>query len=100
MEETPTTRLLREVILPRLDAHEAELAELRAATWPVCQALKDSNYMPKNSMPFRNISEKKRFFHFLDPDEIRHLLGLKSRWANISEMSMREELRMVVVHQT
>ena len=86
MEEIHT--LIRENILPRLDAHEAELWELRGATWPVCQALKDRN------MPFRNIEEKRRFFKFLDRDEIRRLLRLKARYARIDEVSLEEEIRL------
>jgi len=40
------SRLLRENILPRLDAQEAELRELRCVTWPVCQALWDRTTTP------------------------------------------------------
>lgn len=87
-------RLIRENILPRLDAHEAELFELRGATWPVCQALKDRN------MPFRNIREKRRFFWGLDRDEIRRLLGLKAAYARIDDTSLEEEIRMVESHVT
>lgn len=97
MWDNEGTRLLREVILPRLDAHEAEIKELREATWPVCQALLDSNYGVKNSMPFKNINEKRKFFRFLDIDEIRKLLGLKAKWAQINEVSLNEELRMISV---
>jgi hypothetical protein len=81
-------RLIRENILPRLDAHEAELWELRGATWPVCQAIKDKN------MAFRNIKEKRRFFRFLDRHEIRRLLGLKAAYARIDDVSLEEEIRM------
>ena len=81
-------RLIRENILPRLDAHEAELWELRGATWPVCQAIKDNN------MAFRNIKEKRRFFRFLDRHEIRRLLGLKAAYARLDEVSLEEEIRM------
>lgn len=96
MWDNEGTRLLREVILPRLDAHEAELQELRQTTWPVCQALLDSNYKI-NSMPFKNVPEKRRFFRFLDIEEIRKLLGLKAKWARINEVSLNEELRMVLI---
>jgi hypothetical protein len=82
-------QLIRENILPRLDAHEAELWELRGATWPVCQAIKDNN------MAFRNIKEKRRFFRFLDRHEIRRLLGLKAAYARIDDVSLEEEVRMV-----
>jgi hypothetical protein len=82
-------RLIRENILPRLDAHEAELYELRGATWPVCQALKD------RKMPFRNIKEKQKFFRFLDQHELRRLLGLKAAYCRIDDVSLEEEIRMM-----
>lgn len=82
-------RLIRENILPRLDAHEAELYELRGATWPVCQALKD------RKMPFRNIAEKQKFFRFLDRHEVRRLLGLKAAYCRIDDVSLEEEIRMM-----
>jgi hypothetical protein len=97
MWDNEGTRLLREVILPRLDAHEAELRELRQTTWPVCQALLDSNHSVKNSLPFRNIPEKRKFLRFLDIDEIRKLMGLKAKWARIDDVSLNEELRMILV---
>ena len=93
MWDNEGTRLLREVILPRLDAHEAELYELRQATWPVCQALKDNN------MAFKNIPEKRKFLRILDIDEIRKLLGLKAKWARINDVSLNEELKMILVEQ-
>ena len=99
MWDNEGTRLLREVILPRLDAYEAELYELRQATWPVCQALKDSNHAMSGSMPFKNIAEKRRFFRFMDIDEIRKLLGLKAKLARIDEVSLNEELRMITVQK-
>ncbi len=82
-------RLIRENILPRLDAHEAELYELRGATWPVCQALKD------RKMPFRNIKEKQKFFRFLNRHELRRLLGLKAAYCRIDDVSLEEEIRMM-----
>ncbi len=90
-----TSKIIREVILPRLDCYESELKELRAATWPVCQMLKDSQLPVGRSMPFRNIEDKKRFFKFLDPDEIRNLLRLKARYARIDEVAYDQEFRMV-----
>jgi len=83
------SRLIREVILPRLDAQEHEIRELRTVTWPVCQAHKD------RSMPFRNIEEKRRFFRFLDLDEVRNLLRLKAKYAKIDEVSVDQEYRMI-----
>jgi hypothetical protein len=83
------SRLLRENILPRLDAHEAELYELRAVTWPVCQALWD------RKMPFMNMSMKKRFFKFLDVSELRRLLKSKALFANINDVSLDQEIAML-----
>jgi hypothetical protein len=83
------SRLLREVVLPRLDAHEGELYELRAVTWPVCQTLWD------NKMPFRNMSMKKRFFRFLHVDELRRLLKSKALFAGINDVTMDQEVQML-----
>jgi hypothetical protein len=83
------SRLLREVVLPRLDAQEAELYELRCVTWPVCQALWD------RKMPFMNMSMKKRFFKFLHVDELRRLLKSKALFANINEVSLDQEIQML-----
>lgn len=83
------SRLLREVVLPRLDAQEAELHELRAVTWPVCQALWD------RKMPFMNISMKKRFFKFLHVDDLRRLLKSKAIFAGINDTSLDQEIHML-----
>ena len=83
------SRLLREVVLPRLDAQEAELNELRAVTWPVCQALWD------RKMPFMNISMKKRFFKFLHIDDLRRLLKSKAIFAGINDASLDQEIHML-----
>lgn len=61
-------------VLRRLDNLEAELAELREVTWPVCQGTLDL----KSGGVFKNMKEKKRFFKFLNLDEMRKLLKLKS----------------------
>jgi hypothetical protein len=91
MWENEGTKLLREVILPRLDAHEAELRELRQVTWPVCQGLLD------DKMPFKNISNKRRFLRWLDFDEVMNLIRLKARWCGTDRVSAEEELRMISV---
>ena len=91
MWDNEGTRLLREVILPRLDAHEAELRDLRAVTWPVCQGILDKQ------MPFRNIERKRRFLRWIDIDEIRQLIGLKARYCGTDDVSAEEELRMITV---
>jgi hypothetical protein len=91
MWDNEGTRLLREVILPRLDAHEAELHELRAVTWPVCQGILDKQ------TPFRNIDNKRRFLRLFDLDEIRRLIGLKARYCGTDDVSAKEELRMITI---
>jgi hypothetical protein len=83
------SKLLRENILPRLDAQEAELHELRAVAWPVCQALWD------RKMPFMNISMKKRFFKFLHIDDLRRLLKSKAIFAGINDVSLEQEIQML-----
>ena len=83
------SKLLRENILPRLDAQEAELHELRAVTWPVCQAMWD------RKMPFMNISMKKRFFKFLHIDDLRRLLKSKAIFAGINDVSLEQEITML-----
>lgn len=83
------SKLLRENILPRLDAQEAELHELRSVTWPVCQALWDKK------MPFMNISMKKRFFKFLHVDDLRRLLKSKALFAGINDVSLDQEIQML-----
>ena len=79
-------------IFGRLDNLEAELAELREATWPVCQGLVD-----ERTGQFDNIRAKRRFFKFLDMDEIRRLLRLKCSFMGRSQDLAVEELRQIRV---
>ena len=79
-------------IFRRLDNLEAELAELREATWPVCQGLVD-----ERTGQFDNIRSKRRFFKFLDLDEIRRLLRLKCTFMGRSQDLAVEELRQIRV---
>lgn len=81
-------------VFSRLDNLEAELAELREVTWPVCQGLVD-----KRTGPFQNLKEKRRFFRFLDLDEIRKLLRSKAKFMGISPEIVYEELRQVRVEE-
>ena len=78
-------------VFQRLDNLEAELAELRDATWPVCQALKDQKSQ------LQNIQEKRRFFKFLDGDVVRRLLQLKGEFMGKYPALNVEELRQVLV---
>jgi len=79
-------------IFKRLDNLEAELAELREATWPVCQGLVD-----ERTGQFDNIRMKRRFFKFLDVDEIKRLLRLKCTFMGRSQDLAFEELRQIRV---
>ena len=78
-------------VYKRLDNLEAELSELREATWPVCQGIKDQESQ------FQNIKEKRRFFRFLDIDVIQRLLRLKGEFMGKYPCLNGEELRQVLV---
>lgn len=80
-------------VFQRLDNLEMELSELREATWPVCQGLKDQRSQ------FQNIKEKRRFFRFLDVDVIRRLLKLKGEFMGRFPALDVEELRQVLVEE-
>jgi hypothetical protein len=89
------TTLLRENIIPRLECLERNLDDLRASTWPVCQAIKDSQMHFETCVQLRNIREKRSFFRWLTLDEIKRLLGLKAQL--IGSSSYYEELQMIHV---
>ena len=79
-------------VFQRLDNLEAELAELRDVTWPVCQGLVD-----KRSGSLQNISSKRRFFRFLHVEDVTRLLRAKARFMGICPDLVYEELRQVRV---
>ena len=64
--------LIRENVLPRITQLEEEVRMLRAVTWPICQALKETSQLD-------DIPNKKRFFSILDEDEVKMLLLEKSK---------------------
>jgi len=78
-------------VFQRLDNLESELSELREATWPVCQGLRDQKSQ------LQNIQEKRRFFKFLDGDAVRRLLRLKGDFMGKYPALNVEELRQVLV---
>jgi hypothetical protein len=80
-------------VFRRLDNLESELSELREATWPVCQGLKDQRSQ------MENIQEKRRFFKFLNQDAIRRLLRLKGEFMGKYPALNVEELRQVLVEE-
>lgn len=80
-------------VFQRLDNLEAELSELREATWPVCQGLRDQRSQ------LQNIHEKRRFFKFLDSDVVRRLLRLKGEFMGKYPALNVEELRQVLVEE-
>lgn len=77
-------------VFGRLDALEADLHELRTATWPVCQGIVDMR-----TGIFSNIKEKRKFFRFFHVDDVRELLKLKARFMGTSPDAVGEELRRV-----
>jgi hypothetical protein len=81
-------------VFTRLDNLEAGLSELREITWPVCQGLVD-----KRTGPFQNMEQKRRFFKFIDVDEIRKLLRSKAVFMGICQDLVYEELRQVRVER-
>ena len=81
-------------VLERITEVEEGLVELRGVTWPVCQGLID-----KDTGPFRNMKDKRRFFQFLDFDEIKRLLRAKARFMGMYPDVAVEELRQVRVEE-
>lgn len=81
-------------VLERLTNVEEELRELRAVTWPVCQAKLDD----KNNL--KNIFQKKTLLRWLDPVEVRKLLMTKGRVMGLTRDQVASELHeiLVVVH--
>lgn len=79
-------------VFRRLDNLEAELAELREVTWPVCQGL-----VEERSGSFQAMSAKRRFFKFIHVDDILRLLKAKARFKGTSPDLAYEELRQVRV---
>ena len=59
--------LLKDNILPRLLQLEQEVRLLRAATWPVCQSLRETSQLT-------DCGNKKQFLQCLDPEEAHRLL--------------------------
>ena len=81
-------------IFSRLTEVEEGLRELREVTWPVCQGLVD-----ERTGQFDNVRSKRRFFKFLDLDEIRRLLSLKCTFMGRSRDLAVEELRQIRVEE-
>lgn len=79
-------------VFGRLDSLEAELAELREVTWPVCQGLIDDR-----AGVFANLKEKRSFFRFLHIDDIKRLLKRKAWFMGTCPSLVGEELRQVRV---
>lgn len=78
-------------VLKRLTDVEEELRDLRAVTWPVCQAQLDQG----NSM--KNISQKKSLLKWLDLEEVTRLLRLKGRIMGLTRDQVACELREILV---
>lgn len=79
-------------VFQRLDNLEAELSDLRAETWPVCQALKEQKGLG-------SLKEKRQFFKFLHKDVVQWLLILKGKFKGRFPALDVEELRQVLVEE-
>lgn len=79
-------------VFQRLDNLEAELSDLREATWPVCQGLKEQKGQG-------SLREKRRFFKFLDFDIVQRLVKLKGEFKGRYPALDVEELRQVLVEE-
>lgn len=79
-------------VFERLTEVEEGLRELRDVTWPVCQGI-----LEKENGPFHSVSPKRRFFQFIDVDEIKKLLKSKARFMGMSQGVVVEELRQIRV---
>jgi len=79
-------------VFQRLDNLEAELSDLREVTWPVCQALREQRGQG-------SLTEKRRFFKFLDIDIVRRLITLKGAFKGRYPALDVEELRQVLVEE-
>jgi hypothetical protein len=85
--------LIRQNILPRLDNLDGSMHELREATWPICQGLRDG------TCPLQHFKEKKRVLHWLPLDEIRNLLRRKAVFMGISQDLVPQELQSILIHR-
>ena len=79
-------------VFQRLDNLEVELSELREATWPVCQGIKEERGQ-------KTLPEKRRFFKFLDFDIVQRLVKLKGEFKGRYPALDVEELRQVLVEE-
>lgn len=79
-------------VLERLTEVEEGLRELRGVAWPICQGLVDNK-----TGPFSTMKDKRRFFRFMDLDEIKALLKSKAKFMGMYQDSVAEELRQVLV---
>jgi len=66
------------------------LSELREATWPVCQGIREQRGQG-------TLVEKRRFFKFLDFDIVQKLVRLKGEFKGRYPALDVEELRQVLV---
>jgi hypothetical protein len=79
-------------VFQRLDNLEVELSELREATWPVCQGIREERGQ-------KTLPEKRRFFKFLDFDIVQRLVRLKGEFKGRYPALDVEELRQVLVEE-
>ena len=72
--------LIKDVLLPRISNLECDLRDLRKATWPICQALKETSQIG-------DICSKKLFLECLEGEEVKDLLKLKAEFSKQNEIT-------------
>ncbi len=72
--------LIKDVLIPRITNLESDLRDLRKATWPICQALKESSQLS-------DLTTKKLFLECLEDQEVKDLLDLKAEFSKQNVVS-------------
>lgn len=85
-------RLLREIVLPRLDSLEAELKALREVAWPVCQAIWETKFPCDKE---ENNKQKQMYMRHVFKDEGLDLLKRKAKFMNHSGIILDREIREI-----
>jgi len=76
--------IVRDVILPELVQLREEVHYLRKHTWPYVQAMKEGG------VPLADIEAKREFFSNLYDQDVKELLGLKTRYGKSTGLAALE----------
>jgi len=77
---TQVRLFIRDVLLRQINNLESDIRDLRKATWPICQALKEQSQVS-------DIHSKRLFLECLEEDEIKELLKLKAEFSKQKEIT-------------